>query len=271
VLLYPSGRISHLQEQQLTTIGQNITALEVQGSFDDCQDMVKRAFMDKELSTRNLTSANSINLARWMPQGIYHAWCVLQADQPETVLSIPSGNFGNLASGLLMYRMGIPVKRFIAATNDNSIVPEYLDSGKFEPRSSVATISNAMDVGNPSNFVRMLSLFEDHDVKMTDMVQGFSLNDTKTRKTIKEVQEKYGYTCDPHGAVAYAALKELQREGEYGVFFETAHPAKFGDIVNPVLGSEVEIPLRLEKFLHLEKSSIVLPANYEKFKQFLLS
>lgn len=271
VLLYPKGRISHLQEQQLTTLGQNITALEVEGSFDDCQDMVKKAFLDKELTGCKLTSANSINLARWIPQGIYHAWGALQADHSELVFAIPSGNFGNLASGLLMYRMGMPVKRFIAATNANNIVPHYLESGQYEPKPSVATISNAMDVGNPSNFVRLLALFEENDQSLQDVVSGFSLNDDETRKVIAKVQEQYGYTCDPHGAVAYAALEAQLDKGELGVFFETAHPAKFGDVVNTVIGKEISIPERLAKYLQLEKKSIEMPTDYAMFKDFLYS
>lgn len=271
VLLYPKGRISHLQEQQLTTLGQNISALEVEGSFDDCQDMVKKAFLDADLTGCNLTSANSINLARWIPQGIYHAWGALQADHPEAVFAVPSGNFGNLASGLLMYRMGMPVKRFIAATNANNIVPHYLESGQYEPKPSVATISNAMDVGNPSNFVRMLALFEDQEQSLQDVVSGFSLSDDETRKVIAKVQKKHGYTCDPHGAVAYAALEEQLDPSELGVFFETAHPAKFGDVVDPVIGEEVSIPERLAKYLTLEKQSIEMAADYSLFKDFLHS
>lgn len=270
VLLYPSGRISEIQEKQLTTLGQNITALEVKGSFDQCQDMVKTLFLDEEAqSKRPLTSANSINLARWMPQGIYYAWALAQLEAEKPVIAVPSGNFGNLAAGMLMERMGMPVERFIAATNANDIVPKFLAGEPYTPKASLATISNAMDVGDPSNFVRMEHLLGGQE-GLRKFMNGFSCNDLETREWLKRCFEEEGYLCDPHGAIGYGALKTQLQAHETGIFLETAHPAKFGDVVEPVIGQEVTIPERLAKCMREEKNSIVIEPTAEALKDFLL-
>ncbi len=247
IVLYPSGKVSDIQEKQFTTLGRNITALEVDGTFDDCQRLVKQAFLDETLRARHfLTSANSINIARLIPQSFYyfHAYArVVQRGLP-VVFAVPSGNFGNLTAGLLAKRMGLPVDTFIAATNANDIVPDYLQRGEFNPRPSQQTISNAMDVGNPSNFARMLDLYGGDINKLRHDIKGYRFSDDETRNAMRAVYGAQGYTLDPHGAVGYAALRQYQRETGRditGVFLETAHPAKFKEVVDATLPSPVPV------------------------------
>lgn len=280
VILYPSGKVSHLQEKQLTTLGHNITALEVSGTFDDCQAMVKQAFLDKELNARiRLTSANSINISRLIPQMFYYFEAYKQIEPGrEVVFCVPSGNFGNLTAGLLAQRMGLPVKHFIAATNANDVVPEYLSSGRYQPRPSKATLSNAMDVGNPSNFARMLDLYSELEERSTwnnmkAQVSGYAYTDEATRIAVREVYDKYGYVIDPHGAVGYLALKEYQaaHPGLVGVVLETAHPAKFLPDVEAILGKKVLVPPRLSELAGREKIAISMPPDFHPLKSWLLS
>ena len=282
-LLYPAGKVSRIQEQQLTTVGQNVTALEVEGTFDDCQRMVKMAFSDDELERKlMLSSANSINIARLLPQIFYYVYAMAQLDEKGAsapVFSVPSGNFGNLTAGLMAQRMGLPVSGFLAATNVNDVVPEYLKSGHFEPRTSQRTISNAMDVGNPSNFSRILHLFDGQYQKVIRRLWGFSCNDSQTREAIRECYRRHGYIMDPHTAIAYRAAQRY-RTSALGYFNEsgsvpfiilaTAHPAKFRDAIQPVIEHEVEMPERLKACMNREKKSIAMPADYDKLKGWLL-
>ena len=274
IILYPKGKVSHIQEQQLTTHGHNITALEVDGTFDDCQKLVKEAFNTEGLRKKlKLTSANSINLARFLPQAIYYYHAVAQLGKTgkKIVFSVPSGNFGNLTAGIFAWNSGLPVHRFIAATNVNDIVPKYLETGIFSPKPSVKTLANAMDVGNPSNFVRMLEIFgHDHD-KMAEMVKGFSLDDEGIKKYMQLIYEKHQYIADPHGAIGYAALDQQLQDDEVGIFLETAHPAKFIDITEKVLQREVPIPERLGAYLKKKKEAVPLKANFEAFQDYLYS
>lgn len=277
VILYPSGKVSKIQEQQLTTLGQNITALEVDGTFDDCQALVKQAFVDEDLNDKiTLTSANSINIARLIPQSFYYhyAWAQVQQMHPgkQVVFSVPSGNFGNLTAGLIAQRMGLPVKHFVAATNANNVVPEYLTSGKYSPRPSVATISNAMDVGNPSNFARMMDLYDNNLQAIQQNITGYNYTDAQTRETMKAVYQSKGYLLDPHGAVAYRALKEyLGNDTEtIGVFLETAHPAKFKDVVEETLGMPIPIPQPLQQSLQLPKKAVNMGNSYPELRDWLL-
>jgi threonine synthase len=276
VILYPSGKVSPLQEQQLTTLGHNITALEVSGTFDDCQALVKRAFLDRVVTEKiRLSSANSINISRLIPQSFYYfeAFKQVQGYGIPVVFSIPSGNFGNLTAGVLAKKMGLPVHKFIAATNANNVVPEYLSEGKYTPRPSVRTLSNAMDVGSPSNFVRMLDLYCSTWNNMREEIEGFGFDDVATKNAMREVKVKYGYTMDPHGAVGYLALKAFQKEETrktLGIVLETAHPAKFEEDVQEILGSPIEIPVRLENLRHLRKKSISMGIEYAAFKSWLL-
>ncbi len=274
VILYPSGKVSEIQEKQLTTLGQNITALEVKGTFDDCQALVKRAFSDKELNKKTtLTSANSINVARLIPQSFYYfiAYSQLQKSKLPVIFCVPSGNFGNLTAGLIAKRMGLPVEKFIAATNVNDVVPEYLASGKFSPRSSRQTISNAMDVGNPSNFARMLDLYQ-HDLKLMQQdIAGHHFTDEETRRTMKEVYRQHDYLLDPHGAVGFTAIqKYLAHHQATGIFIETAHPAKFIDVVEEVIGEKIEMPARLAVCVSKPKQSVVMENSYGDLQDFLL-
>jgi threonine synthase len=275
VVLYPSGKVSEIQEKQFTTLGQNVTAIEVNGTFDDCQRLVKQAFLDRDLKQKYfLTSANSINIARLIPQSFYYFYAYAQLKRKNTpvIFSVPSGNFGNLTGGLLAKRMGLPIHRFVASTNMNDVVPQYLDSKLFNPRSSQQTISNAMDVGNPSNFVRMLDLFHhDFDSLAKDIV-GYAFTDEETRSAMRHVYEKNQYIMDPHGAVAYLGLKKFLRESTtntIGIFAETAHPAKFKEVVEETLTTSIEIPSELQKFLLQKKKSVALKNSFEKFKNFL--
>jgi len=274
VILYPRGKVSEIQEKQLTTLGQNITALEVNGTFDDCQALVKKAFSDKELNQKlKLTSANSINIARLIPQSFYYfiAFAQVANKKNDVVICVPSGNFGNLTAGLIAKRMGLPIMKFIAATNVNDIVPNYLLSGAFSPKSSRQTISNAMDVGNPSNFTRMLDLYN-HDLKsMQQDIVGYSFTDDETKDTMKEVFEEYGYMLDPHGAVGFSALnKYLEGKHETGIFLETAHPAKFLEVVESVINMKIEIPEALASCLTKPKRSVLMENSLDSLKSFLL-
>ena len=280
VILYPSGKVSMLQEKQLTTLGQNITALEVEGTFDDCQAMVKEAFLDPELNqVIRLTSANSINISRLIPQSFYYfeAYKQLPKDGRDTVFCVPSGNFGNLTAGMIAQRMGLPIQHFIAATNVNDVVPEYLESGLFSPRPSTRTLSNAMDVGNPSNFARMLDLFEGLPEgstwnNMKENISGYAFTDVETRAAVADVDSKYGYVIDPHGAVGYLALKAYQKTHPKtkGVILETAHPSKFLDDVEAILGREIEVPERLAILARRKKEAVLLPSRFAALKEWLL-
>lgn len=267
VILYPKGKISKIQEQQLTTLGQNITACEVDGTFDDCQKMVKDAFLNAELKKKyNLTSANSINMARLIPQSFYYFWTYAKlGGEKDLAISVPSGNYGNLTAGLLAKKMGLPVKQFIASANANDIVPSYLQSGNFEPRRSVETISNAMDVGNPSNFYRMNDLFGASVDSFRSELVGYSYTDEQTSDTIRQVYDETGYLLDPHGAVGYLGLKAYMKDNDVvGVFLETAHPAKFLDVVEPVINQKIEIPQRLQYYIEREKVAIEIDANLDQ-------
>lgn len=276
VVLYPSGKVSDIQEKQFTTLGQNITAMEVDGTFDDCQRLVKQAFLDQELKQKYfLTSANSINIARLIPQSFYYfyAYAQLRHKDVPVVFSVPSGNFGNLTGGLLAKRMGLPIHKFIASTNINDVVPQYLSSKLFSPRPSHQTISNAMDVGNPSNFIRMVNLHHDYD-SLAKNIEGYAFTDEETRSAMREVYSKNNYIMDPHGAVAYLGLKKFLREGNetaVGIFAETAHPAKFKDVVEETLNTSIQIPSELQKFLLQKKKTIVLRNGFENFKTYLLN
>ena len=275
VILYPAGKVSPLQEKQLTTLGHNILALEINGTFDDCQALVKRAFLDPELTRGiRLSSANSINIARLIPQSFYYfeAYKQLPETDVPVVFSVPSGNFGNLTAGILAKRMGLPVHKFIAATNANDVVPEYLDSGAYTPRSSVRTLSNAMDVGNPSNFARMQNLYGSTWNNMREDVVGFAFDDHETEMAMIEIDQKFGYTIDPHGAVGYLALQAYQKSEEaktVGVILETAHPAKFLEDVERILNRSIEIPARLKELENLEKVATPLEPDFGLFKEWL--
>ncbi len=275
VILYPKGKVSEIQEKQLTTLGQNITALEVDGVFDDCQEMVKTAFLDTSLSSINLTSANSINVARWLPQMFYYfiAYRALKNKNKKLVFSVPSGNFGNVCAGIMGRQMGLPIDHFIASTNVNDAVPRFLKTGNYDPMPTIQTISNAMDVGNPSNFIRIQKIFNNDVVKMKKILSGFRYTDQETKKALKEIYALKNYIADPHGAIGYFGLKEyLEQKNEdyYGVFLETAHPVKFLDTVNNTLKLEVEIPERLKDTLSKEKTSIPIK-DYGELKSYLLN
>jgi len=276
VILYPSEKVSPLQEKQLTGMGKNITALEVKGTFDDCQKLVKQAFLDKELREKiMLASANSINIARLLPQSFYYAYLCAQLNKQELpiVVSVPSGNFGNLTAGIIAKKIGAPISKFIASTNDNNVVPKYLDTGDFQPKPSVSTISNAMDVGNPSNFARMLELYANNVMGMRKDIYGVSFSDVATRNAISSVYNKYHYIMDPHGAVAYLGLLDFVKkfEGYTGVFLETAHPAKFFEEVEKVIKEPVPMPNRLGSYLEREKLATLLNNDFQELKSFLLN
>lgn len=273
-VLYPKGKVSDIQESQFTTLGQNITAIEIDGTFDDCQRLVKTAFLDSELNSKlTLTSANSINVARFLPQAFYYfnAFARNVEKDKELVISVPSGNFGNLTAGLFAKKMGLPVKRFIAANNENDIVYNYLKTGKYEPRSSVQTIANAMDVGDPSNFVRILDLYENSHEAIAAEISGFRYSDQEIRETLEKVYDECGYLLDPHGACGYQSLEDSLQENEVGIFLETAHPAKFTETVEDIVGKgNVPLPEKLAEFMKGEKQSIPMDKQFESFKQFLL-
>ena len=277
VLLYPSGKISQIQEMQLTTLGENITALEVDGVFDDCQALVKKAFLDEELNKKlALTSANSINIARWLPQSIYYFLALAEARRQgfeEVVFSVPSGNLGNVTAGMVGAKMGLPVKKFIAATNMNKIVPDYLTSGVYSPVASVPTISNAMDVGAPSNFVRLTEMYGNSHEGITHDLEGYYLNDDQTKKVMKRCYEENEYVLDPHGAIAYDALLKsgLTNDKTCGIFLETAHPAKFKDIVDDALDIDLPLPEKLKEIVNNKKTAVKMKNSYEDFEDFLRS
>lgn len=276
VILYPSGKVSFLQEKQLTTLGENITALEVNGTFDDCQALVKKAFLDADLNQKlRLSSANSINIARLVPQSFYYfeAFKQLRDKSTPVAFSIPSGNFGNLTAGLFAQKMGLPVHHFIAATNINNVVPEYLKTGVYQPRPSFRTLSNAMDVGNPSNFARMLDLYCSTWNIMRAQISGYGFTDEETKNAMQEIDQRYGYIMDPHGAVGYLALQAYLREypKTQGIILETAHPSKFKDDVEAILNKPIDIPERLASLSEKPKASISTPNDFDTFKTWLIS
>ena len=275
-VLYPKGKVSPIQECQFTTLGNNITALEIAGDFDDCQALVKSAFMDDELNKNMmLTSANSINVARFLPQAFYYFNAYARMKErglaENLVMCVPSGNFGNICSALFGKRMGLPVKRFIAANNANDIFYNYLQTGEYHPKASVQTIANAMDVGDPSNFARIYNLYKGDHKAICNDISGATYKDQDIRTIMQECYSNTGYILDPHGACGYQALKEGLKEGETGVFCETAHPAKFKSTVDEILSSDIEIPARLQEFMKGEKKSVEMGKDFESFKAFLLS
>ena len=282
-VLYPKGKVSPIQECQFTTLGRNITAVEVDGVFDDCQALVKSAFMDEELNRHmRLTSANSINVARFLPQAFYYfnAYARMKAlgEADNLVMCVPSGNFGNICSALFGHRMGLPIKRFIAANNANDVFYNYLQTGLYEPKASIQTLANAMDVGDPSNFARILNLYSENgtltDVathhRITNLISGATYSDEQIKATMRQCYEETGYVLDPHGACGYQALKDGLQEGEVGVFCETAHPAKFKEKVDAILGTDIEIPERLAAFMKGEKQSVPMTKDFADFKAYLM-
>jgi len=276
-ILYPKGKVSDIQEQQLTTNGQNIRALTIDGTFDDCQALVKQAFVDTELNEAfRLTSANSINIARLIPQTFYYfnAYAqLLRAGKTKVAFCVPSGNFGNIGAGLLAWKMGLPVQQFIAATNANDTVPAFLKTGIYEPKASVQTIANAMDVGNPSNWVRIAYLFKDDAAALTNLMTGYTYTDERTREAIQQVFHRYNYIVCPHTAIAWQALKEWQQEhpNTSGVFLSTAHPCKFSDVFPEEIAAAIQVPEQVKTMEEKEKQSVSLANNFNAFKQYLLS
>ena len=273
VILYPSGKVSDIQEKQLTTLGQNISALEVDGTFDDCQEMVKSAFLDKELTQNiQLTSANSINVARWLPQMFYFLFAYKHAKTlgKEIVFSVPSGNFGNICAGIMAQKLGMPCKHFIAATNVNDIVPNFMATGIYNPKASVATISNAMDVGDPSNFIRIRHLYKDNFEELSKNLSSYSFTDEETKEAMRMLYRDHNYIADPHGAVGYLGLKKYQEHhpNSYGIFLETAHPVKFLDVVEDTLKEKIELPEKIAQLMDKKKVSTTISA-YEDLKTFL--
>ena len=282
-VLYPKGKVSPIQECQFTTLGQNITAIEVDGVFDDCQALVKSAFMDEELNQHmKLTSANSINVARFLPQAFYYfnAYARMKAlgKADNLVMCVPSGNFGNICAALFGHEMGLPIKRFIAANNANDVFYNYLQTGKYEPKASIQTLANAMDVGDPSNFARILNLYSQNGAltseathhRMTNLISGATYKDEQIAETMRQCYSETGYVLDPHGACGYKALEEGLQEGEIGVFCETAHPAKFKEKVDSILGTDIEIPARLRAFMEGEKQSVEMSKDFADFKHYLM-
>lgn len=273
VILYPSGKVSDLQEKQLTSLGKNITALEVDGNFDDCQAMVKKAFLDADINARlNLSSANSINIARWLPQSVYYFEAFKQIRKNDRlVFAVPSGNYGNITAGLLAKKMGLPIERFIAASNANDVVPRYLQDGNYSPRPTVATLSNAMDVSDPSNHPRMLELHEKEFKEITAHISGFTLDDEQTLEVMKSCYDKNGYITDPHGAIGYAALQHNLNKKETGVFLETAHYSKFLSTVERALGKSMDLPEFVAELMSKPKQAQAMRNSYEDFTEFLLN
>jgi len=275
VLLYPSGKVSKLQEQTLTAVGGNVQALEIDGTFDDCQKLVKQAFADEELTSRmTLTSANSINIGRFLPQAVYYfwAWAQLPSDQRDNILiSVPSGNYGNLSAGLMAWKMGLPIRQFVASSNVNRVVPDYLETGKYEPRQAVRTLSNAMDVGDPSNFVRITELFDRDHSAVKRQVKYHVADDRQTRHAISRVYSGQGYTLDPHGAVGYLGCQAHQEPDQTALFLETAHPAKFYQTVESCIGEQISLPDYLKEMMSRPKNSLGFTADYGMFKKWLLS
>lgn len=274
VILYPSGKVSDVQELQLTTLGGNITALEIKGNFDDCQRLVKQAFADADLAEKRLlTSANSINVARWLPQQLYYffAWQQWPHKNRPPVFSVPSGNFGNICAGLLAQRSGLPVQHFVAACNANDTVPQFLESGIYRAQPAVATISNAMDVGDPSNFVRIKELFDHQTAMIRQHISGYRISDGETKEMIEQLYEQQHYIADPHGAVGYAALKKYFNNSNeaYGIFLETAHPIKFQDEVERMTGQKMATPAAVVQLMKQLKQSTKMEADFDLFKSFL--
>jgi threonine synthase len=275
IILYPKGKVSAIQEKQLTTLEGNITALEIEGSFDDCQNLVKKAFLDRKLNkTINLSSANSINIARLIPQSFYYVYSYMQLKNKKlpTIFSVPSGNFGNITAGLLSKKMGLPVSRFIGSTNINDIVPKYLETGNFLPKVSKKTISNAMDVGNPSNIVRIIDLFKNVP-KIKESMLSWSFNEKETSRLILNINKKYNYLLDPHSAIGLLGIYkylELNHQPSNNIFLGTAHPAKFCDIIENIINRKVELPDRLSKLLSKKKKSIVIKNDYNEFYDYLI-
>jgi len=273
IILYPSGKVSPVQELQLTTCASNIRALEVNGSFDDCQAMVKQAFVDEDIkAVWQLTSANSINVARWLPQQLYYCFALQQWQHDEPpVLSVPSGNFGNICAGMIAHASGLPIKHFIAACNANDTIPSFLQSGQMKEQKPVATISNAMDVANPSNFVRIMEMYDQELKSLKQNLSGTSISDDVTRQTIREVFNTSGYILDPHGAVGYHALDDyLQSHGGKGIFLETAHPVKFPDVVEEMIGHKLDIPESVAPLFSKQKRSIPIDAGFDHLKAWML-
>ncbi len=275
VILYPSGKVSPVQEKQLTTLGKNITALEVDGTFDDCQQMVKQAFTDREINDRLfLTSANSINVARWLPQQFYYFFAYKQWEEKGSpVVSVPSGNFGNICAGILAMQSGLPIKHFIAACNVNDIVTEYLATEQLKPKQAIPTLSNAMDVGNPSNFVRILEIFHHQFPELKNKLSSYSISDAETLDTIKQVYQQANYVLDPHGAVGYLSLQRYLKDhpDDKGIFLETAHPVKFPEAVEKSIQRKIEIPIELQSMMRAEKKSIKINADYASLKEILIN
>ena len=274
IILYPKGKVSLVQEKQMTTLGKNITSLEIEGVFDDCQDMVKKAFIDPQINKKiRLTSANSINIARWLPQMFYYfaGYQKVSKHKLPVNFSVPSGNFGNLCAGLIAQKIGLPVNQFLACTNVNNAVPRYLKSGVYDPKTTIQTISNAMDVGNPSNFIRVQKVFNNDIHKLKKLIKGYSFNDNETKKCIKNIYKKNKYILDPHGAIGYLGLKKYTEKypNQIGIFMETAHPCKFAEIVEKTINKKVDIPRKLNKTLKGEKKSIQI-SDYTQFKEYLL-
>ena len=276
VILYPKGKVSAVQEKQLTTLGGNITALEIEGSFDDCQDMVKTAFIDQTLAKHlNLTSANSINIARWLAQMFYYFIAYKNRPHPDKdiVISVPSGNFGNICAGIMAQQMGLPIKHFIASTNRNATVPNYLESGSYKPQKTIATISNAMDVSDPSNFIRIQKIYNNDFFKLKKFISSYSFSDTITKKALRELYANTNYIADPHGAIGYLGLQSYLREvnenNYQGIFLETAHPIKFAPIVESTLKLKLDLPSQIDKLMKKPKLSIPLK-DYQALKEFLL-
>ena len=275
VILYPSGKVSDIQEKQLTTLGKNITALEVNGTFDDCQNMVKTAFLDEEITNKKqLTSANSINVARWLPQLFYFLFAYKQAKSKgkDIVFSIPSGNFGNICAGIMAQKLGMPVKHFIAATNVNDVVPRFMETKSYDPKPSIATISNAMDVGDPSNFIRIRHLFKDDFNTLSTNLSAYSFTDEQTKEAMLELYNDFSYVADPHGAVGFLGLKKYQESNPntYGIFLETAHPVKFLDTVEDTIKENIEIPEKILKQMNKKKKSINI-STYDELKNYLIN
>lgn len=274
-VIYPKGKVSEIQEKQFTTLGKNITAIEVDGCFDDCQALVKQAFMDDELNEKMfLTSANSINLARFLPQSFYYFWAYAQMKkigrESELTIAVPSGNFGNLTAGLFAKRMGLPIKRFVAANNRNDIVYNYLQTCEYKPRPSVSTIANAMDVGNPSNFARIMQLYSNNHQEVCKDICGATYDDRQIADGVKRCLQENNYLLDPHGACGYLALQEHLVPDEAGIFLETAHPAKFKETIEGIIEKEIEIPQALEEFMRGNKVSVPIDKSFDTFKSFLL-
>lgn len=282
-VLYPKGKVSPIQECQFTTLGRNITAIEVDGVFDDCQALVKSAFMDEELNQHmRLTSANSINVARFLPQAFYYfnAYARMKAlnKADELVMCVPSGNFGNICSALFGHQMGLPIKRFIAANNANDVFYKYLQTGNYCPKPSVQTLANAMDVGDPSNFARIINLYsnnrqltdEETHQRICSLISGATYSDEQIKETMRECYNETGYILDPHGACGFRALQEGLKPNEVGVFCETAHPAKFKEKVDEILGIDIDIPARLRAFMEGQKQSVELSKDFADFKRFLI-